>query len=231
MRAKRVNENIKFQRGTDPKETLELGEHRPEKLMEKIIKMGPAIAAQTDMGWAVTQNRYGSGIEWNYQFLNALIPEGIRALYHQMMDVLKQNESLDFERGKDPKESLKIGLGQYSLSNKEFRDKLDKEIYDAISEDMELPKEKIFFMGDTRDSKNAEYLDSLSTVIYNSPKIRERELTSSDELLQMDVPLYIGIIEVYDTEAGKIASFEGNDHAEFYGDINAFNTMNTRNYI
>jgi hypothetical protein len=227
MRAKSVNENIAFNRGRDPKETLELGEYRPEKLREKILQMGPGIAAQTDMGWAVTQNRHGSPIEWNYQFLDALIPEGIKTLYSQMMEVLKQNESLDFERGNDPKKTMGIGLSQYSLANMKERDKSDNILNNAIAEEMELPKDAIFFMGDTRGHGNATYLDKLSDFVYNSDRVKDRDLAWTDSTNYT----WTYTLEVFETEAGKILYLEGEGYGQFYGTLDAFSYMNTRKYL
>jgi len=221
MRAKRVDENIKFQRGKDPKETLELGEYRPEKMKEKILQMGPGIAAQTDMGWAVTQNRHGSPIEWNYQFFNALIPEGIRVLYSQMMEVLKQNESLDFERGLNPKKVMDIGLSkfaEYSLMNHYIGQGIDLAAKRIMIHEMKLSKNKIFFLGDTRDS-HSEYIGKAYDYILNSDRTEEKEVLNGKE--------YVATISFYDCPDGKACLIEFNDHGEFFGDFNLFRYLKT----
>ena len=127
LKIKGFNESVNFNRGADPKETLELGEYRPEKLMEKILQMGPEIAAKTEMGWMVTHpTEYPKDTKWNFHFLKSLIPMGLKELYRQMKEVPKTNESIDFERGLDPKEKLRIGKDWHKIKlEREFRKVID----------------------------------------------------------------------------------------------------------
>lgn len=221
MRAKSVNENIEFERGKDPKEILEIGEYRPEKLKEKILQMGPEIASKTEMGWMVTHNIDSGRIDWNYPFFYALTPEGVRALYLQIMEVVKQNESLDFERGLNPKKVMDIGLSkfaEYSLMNHYIGRGIDLAAKRIMIHEMKLSKNKIFFLGDTRDS-HSEYIGKTYDYILNSDRTEEREVLNGNE--------YVATISFYDCPDGKACLLEFNDHGEFYGDFNLFRYLKT----
>ena len=95
--------------------------------MEKILQMGPEIAAKTEMGWMVTHpTESPKDTKWNFHFLKSLIPMGLKELYRQMKDVSRANESIDFERGLDPKEKLRIGKNWHKIKlEREFRKVID----------------------------------------------------------------------------------------------------------
>jgi hypothetical protein len=133
----------------------------------------------------------------------------------------KTNESLEFERGKDPKSSLNIGLSRYSLENQSFPMINDEIIKTAISEIMELPPEKIYFMGDTR-GEEIDYLNRLADYVYSLDRIDNLEIETGE---------WIGTLELYDLDEGKICVFEDHAHAEFFGDIIAFEKMKTREHL
>lgn len=133
----------------------------------------------------------------------------------------KTNESLEFERGKDPKRALNIGLGKYSLENSSFPMINDEIIKSAISEIMELPPEKIYFMGDTR-GEEIDYLNRLADYVYSLDRIDNLEIETGE---------WIGTLELYDLDEGKICVFEDHAHAEFFGDIIAFEEMKTREHL
>jgi len=134
-------------------------------------------------------------------------------------------ESLEFERGKDPKVSLNIGISKYSLENHKFH-QYGELIKETIASEMDLFQEEIFFMGDSRDSENMNYIQELSTFITDAKLINRLELES-------DLPggypksVWVGNIEIFKSDEGKGCIFEGPDHAEFFGDSKLFNYFRT----
>jgi hypothetical protein len=113
-----ILESYNFERGQEPKSAMEIGRWK-EILREKILSTDPDLGKMTEMGWMVTKDYWAGDFEnqdktkthWNWDALNSLTPEGFKELERQLNKVRASlKESLDFERGIDPKQSLGIGV-------------------------------------------------------------------------------------------------------------------------
>jgi hypothetical protein len=159
MKAKRVYENIDFQRGRDPKSSMGIGidPKNQEQFIPFIIDRMPEILGVNRIPIDIlgTRNQYLNpsyytkvelgvrnildqklpgepidiggipklGYEFWGELVNALRAAGFK---HRYQPDNKSFESLEFERGKDPKRSLKVG--RYASVWGEITDELDKEI-------------------------------------------------------------------------------------------------------
>jgi hypothetical protein len=136
------------------------------------------------------------------------------------------NESIEFQRGADPKTSLGLGYGQYMLKNFTFNQK-EREIKKLMTEDTGLSEEEIYLLGDSRYPYISEYYDRLTDAIYGGEKYSEHEIP--EEFADDDE--WIGSLEIYHTEKGQMITFETSHYSLFFGDINTFNAFNTKEHL
>jgi len=130
-------------------------------------------------------------------------------------------ESLYFQRGLDPKKVMDIGVSKfakYSLMNHYISQGIDLAAKRIMIHEMKLSKNKIFFLGDSRDS-NSDYISNVYDYLLNSDRTEEKEVLNGDR--------YVAMISFYDCPDGKGCILEFNDHAELFGDFNLFSYLKT----
>lgn len=137
------------------------------------------------------------------------------------MRAKRVDENIEFQRGLDPKKVMDVGVSrfaEYSLMNHYISQGIDLAAKRIMIHEMKLSKNKIYFLGDTRDS-NSEYIGRVYDYILNSDRTEEKEVLNGDR--------YVATISFYDCPDGKACLLEFNDHAELFGDFNLFSYLKT----
>ena len=123
MRAKTVYENLSFERGGDPKDSMDIGETK-ERVIKKIMSLPSGFSKrsrdpnqqddrnnQTGKFWYFTSARGSRG--WDGANLSKASIEGLKRYYNDITYDRKKHyildENLNFERGVDPKDAMDIG--------------------------------------------------------------------------------------------------------------------------
>lgn len=129
-------------------------------------------------------------------------------------------ENLLFKRPISNKEKLGIGssiFSKYTLNNHYIYGGADRDIKRAITREMGLSKNKIYFLGSTRNK--SEYINNIYDYISNSECTEEINIDRRGN--------WMCTIRFFDTENGKAAIVEFIDHQEFFGDFSLFNYFRT----
>ena len=137
------------------------------------------------------------------------------------MRAKRVDENMEFQRGLDPKKGMGLGISrfaEYSLMNHYITQGIDRNAKSIMIHEMKLSKNKIFFLGDTRD-RNSEYIGRVYDYILNSDRTEEKEVLNGRG--------YVAMISFYDCPDGKGCLIEFNDHGEFFGDFNLFTYFRT----
>lgn len=110
MRAQYIFENIKFERGQDPKEAMNIGDYnaRKKKIISKILKFSPELANNYKGKLPYDMFINKNNMTWDIKVLNQITNnELINFLTYLQSQNIK--ESQNFERNKEPKVAMNIG--------------------------------------------------------------------------------------------------------------------------
>ena len=141
MRAKFVNENIKFERGQDPRKTMNIGKDRtlpPKELKVEIFsRIWPKIKDDPFFLDKVDQEELGQELDgfvetiidaWGVKKPSQLDDRHFREYWKDIF----MNESVNFERGQNPKSAMEIGGVDFSEDIQNFLDQKEEEIKLAL---------------------------------------------------------------------------------------------------
>jgi hypothetical protein len=126
-----ITESINFERGQDPKDAMEIGrvEERKQKVIDEIIKYNASEWTGSSVLAGFIRGRFSTGTGWDIPTLEEASMEELQhnLKYLQKWDEIERkqteqrlkkfNESLDFERGQDPKKAMEIGWGDLLIRN------------------------------------------------------------------------------------------------------------------
>jgi hypothetical protein len=130
-------------------------------------------------------------------------------------------ENINFIRGQNPKEALKLGFSRFSLKKNQFFEEMDRGIQELLnkilSDGFDKKIEDIYFLGYS-DNMDEEYLEKLE------------ELTGSGEMfnredLETD-SFNAGEIIFYETNIGIIAEQIDQGGSNYFGDLEVAGKLN-----
>jgi hypothetical protein len=215
MKAKKVYEALEFERGKDPKKTMRIGKSnllRPGAILKVIHKL-PVISLPVGAFMLIedTFQPDERGIEISWRRLNKKLdywegPGIFTGLvyitytdFYDNLDFVKFNidESVNFERGKDPKESLNLGLVNF-IREELRRIGLTREVsIPIVSPSGGVSIGKTYQFTDENMANMAEYRD------YDNGEDTLTLLDSEENLEHLEGPG-----EIYDfVKSGKMEKF------------------------
>lgn len=197
MRAKRVNENISFERDQEPKKSLKIGSGRYKYPPQDIeFSSGSSDSGTAKISCRIKGLRprwygmwYGSGDFSGLlkneivEFLNS--PE-IKDLFAQKLNkVFGVNEAQNFERGQDPKKSMGLGINDYEDY---VRIKLQQKYQDEDIQDLEIRFWESFYDG-FEDEKPYDVAETMMDVLKHTP------LEFQIDFIQGDIDMFFQMMD------------------------------------
>lgn len=211
IQAKFVYENLEFERGRDPYKSLKLGKIDIEKLskdyeeLQNLIHKEPYIKFQGDFSedvLSVIPRRFFNSNGWGnifYRFKNMTREElfSFKEIVEKYFKLLGLKESINFERGLDPKEALGIGRTIWVRGDRRsglYKARLIKP-YEGPDkmEDEEIWEVKIL-EGPSKGSINYAVKDSDKVIDYDE---------ESGHRIWGEIDPFVGMNESLDFERGR----------------------------